>query len=64
MPLLLVSGGEEARNAFLGLFTSARRGLMPPFERRVGFTGVCRNEARSEMCFLSTGMFSVQVYPW
>jgi hypothetical protein len=63
--LLLLSGGDEARNVLgftLG-FTSALRGLIPPFDRRVDFTGVYRNEARSETCFFTAGMFSVQVFP-
>ena len=35
---------------------------MLPFADRTTFTGVYRNEARSEMCFLAAGIFSVQVF--
>ena len=34
---------------------------MLPFAERTTFTGAYRNEARSEMFFLSAGMFTVQV---
>jgi hypothetical protein len=35
---------------------------MLPFAERRGFTGVYRNEARSEMRFLSAGIFGFRVY--
>ena len=34
---------------------------MIPFAVRTGFTGMYRNEARSEMCFLSAGIFGFRV---
>jgi hypothetical protein len=42
--------------------TSRTAALMFPFAERTSFTGVYRNEARSEMGFLCAGMFSVQVF--
>jgi hypothetical protein len=53
------SGGEEALVAWGS--TSRAWGPMLPFAERTGFTGVYRNEASSEMCFLSAGIFGVQV---
>lgn len=52
----MFSGGDRS----LVAGDSAER-LISLFAERGSFTGVYRNEARSEICFLSAGMFDVEV---